>query len=58
MMYEGIFFVDIFEILKILSVNCVLYPFWNGRSFFEILTLSPILNFWLSVFHEQFVIRK
>ena len=58
MMYVGIFFVDIVEISKISSVNCVLYRFWNGRSFFEILALSPILSFRLSIFHEQFVIQK
>ena len=50
MMYVGGFFVDIAEISKISSVNCVLYPFRNGISFFEILTLSPILNFGLIYF--------
>ena len=44
-MYLGGFFVDIAEISKISSVNCGLYPFRNGKSFFEILTLSPIFNF-------------
>ena len=51
MMYVGGFFVDIVEISKISSVNCGLYPFRNGISFFEILTLSPILN-WFSIFLE------
>ena len=45
MMYVGSFFVDIAEVSKISSVNCGLYPFRNGKSFFEILTLTPILNF-------------
>ena len=45
MMYVGGFLVDIAEISKISSVNCGLYPFRNGISFFEILTLSPTLNF-------------
>ena len=44
MMYVGGFFVDIY-ISNILSVNCGLYPFRNGISFFEILTLPTILNF-------------
>ena len=47
MMYAGCFFVDIADIL---SVNCGLYPFWNVISVFEILTLSPILNFGLVYF--------
>ena len=45
MMYAGGFFVETAEISKISSVNCGLYPFRNGISFFEILTLSPTLNF-------------
>ena len=47
MMYVGGFSVDFAEISKTLSVNCGLYLFWNGKSFFEILTLSPILSFGL-----------
>ena len=43
MMYVGGFFVEIAETSKILSVNCGLYPFRNGISFFEILTLSQTL---------------
>ena len=50
MMYVGDFFVDIAEILKISSANCGLYPFRNGVSIFEILTLPPILNFGLVFF--------
>ena len=50
MIYVGGFFVDIAEISKISSVNCGLYSFRNGISFFEILTLSPILNFGLVYF--------
>ena len=45
MMYVGGFLVDIAEVSKISSVNCGLYPFRNGISFFEIITLSPTLNF-------------
>ena len=45
MMYVGGFFVETAEISNISSVNCGLYPFRNGISFFEILTLSPTLNF-------------
>ena len=45
MMYVGGFLVDFAEILKISSVNCRMYPFRNSISFFEILTLSPTLNF-------------
>ena len=45
MMYVGGFLVETAEISKISSVNCGLYPFRNGISFFEILTLSPTLNF-------------
>ena len=45
MMYVGGFFVETAEISKISSVNCGLYPFRNGISLFEILTLSPTLNF-------------
>ena len=41
----GGFLVDITENSKILSVNCGLYPFRNDLSFFEVLTLSPILIF-------------
>ena len=55
MMYVGRFFVDIAEISKISSVNCGLYPFRNGISFFEILTLSPILNFGLVFFLNDFL---
>ena len=40
MMYVGGFFVDIAEVSKVSSVFCGLYPFRNGISFFEILTLS------------------
>ena len=49
-MYVRVFFVDIVDISKISSLNCGLYPFRNGISFFEILTLSPILNFGLVYF--------
>ena len=45
MMYEGGFFVETAEISKLLSVICGLYPFRNGISFSEILTLSPTFNF-------------
>ena len=45
MMFVRIFFVEIAEISKILSVNSGLYPFRNGIFFIENLTLSPILNF-------------
>ena len=45
MMYVGGFFVETAEISKISSVSCGLYPFRNGISFFENLTLSPTLNF-------------
>ena len=45
MKYVGGFFVDFAEISKVSSVNCGLYPFRNGISFFELLTLSPTLNF-------------
>ena len=45
MMYFASFFVDIAEISKVSIVNCGLYLFRNGISFFEILTLSSILNF-------------
>ena len=41
MMYIGVFFVDIAETSKVSSVVCGLFPFRNGISFFEILTLSP-----------------
>ena len=50
MMYAVCFFVDIAEIL---SVNCGLYPFRNVISVFEILTLSPILNFSLVYFMKD-----
>ena len=39
------FLVDIAEISRISSVNCGLYPFRNGISFLEILTLYPDLKF-------------
>ena len=45
MMYLGGFLVDFAEISKISSVNCGLYPFRNGISFLEILTLSPTLSY-------------
>ena len=45
MMYIGGFFVETAEISRISSVNYGLYPFRNGISFFEILTLSPTLKF-------------
>ena len=50
MIYVEGCFVDIAEISKILSVNFGLYPFRNGISFFEILTLSLILSFGLLYF--------
>ena len=50
MMYVEGFFVDIAEISNISSVNCGLYHFRNGISFFETLTLSPISNFCLLYF--------
>ena len=57
MMYVEGFFVDIAEMSKILSVNCGLYPFRNGKSFFEILTLSAILNFGLIYFLNDLLRR-
>ena len=45
MMYVGCFFLVIAEVSKISSVNCGLYTFRNGISFFEIQTLSPIMIF-------------
>ena len=45
MMYVGGFFADFEEIVKTSSVNCGLYPFRNGVSISETLTLSPTLNF-------------
>ena len=57
MMYVGGFFVDIAEISKISSVNCGLYSFWNGISLFEILTLSPILNFGLVNFMNDLLYK-
>ena len=57
MMYVGAFFVDIAIFSKILSVNCGFYPFRNGITFFEILTLTPVLNFGFSIFLERFVIQ-
>ena len=50
MMYVGDFLVDNAEISKISFVNCGLYLFRNGISFFEILASSPILNFGLVYF--------
>ena len=41
---------DIAKISNISSLNCALYPFRSGISFFEILTLTPILNFGLVYF--------
>ena len=57
MMYIGGFFVDIAEISKIPSVNCGLYPFGNGISFFENRTLAPNFEFWFGIFLERFVIQ-
>ena len=45
MMHVGGVLVYIAEISIILYVNCGMYPFRIGISFFEILTLSPTLNF-------------
>ena len=45
MMFVGGFFVETAEISKISAENCGLYPFRNGISCFENLTLSPTLNF-------------
>ena len=57
MMYVGDFFLDIAAISKFFSVNCGLYPFRNGITLFEILTLSPILNFGLVCFLNNFLYK-
>ena len=58
MMYVGVFFVDYAKISKISSVNSGLYAFWNGISFLEFLTLSPILNSGLVYFKNDLLTKN
>ena len=57
MMYVGGLFVDLAKTSKISSVNGGLYPFWNKISFFEVLTLSTILNFGLAYFMNNLLYK-
>ena len=57
MMYVGGLFVDFAKTSKISSVNGGCYPFWNKISFFEVLTLSTILNFGLAYFMNNLLYK-
>ena len=58
MIYVAGFFVDFDDFSNICPVNCDLYPFENGISFFVIFTIYPTLNFSLVFFMDDFFIQN